>query len=132
MLQTLPYALYSASSGTGDTLTRGDLPVYTKAIDTYSYDTRSMAPHILQPYFGPTNSYPSVSMSDVFDMSTRDLIATFHDKYVLVGESGTFINDKKVSPVTGTLMDGVEMHAHFLDGLLQNKMLAKLDSPVMM
>lgn len=42
------------------------------------------------------------------------------------------MNDKKLSPVTGELIDGVEMHAHFLDGLLQNKMLSSLDHKWMM
>ena len=37
------------------------------------------------------------------------------------------IHDSITSPVTGTMMNGVELHAHFLDGLLQNKMLTKID-----
>ena len=32
------------------------------------------------------------------------------------------------SPVTGTSMDGVESHAHYLDGILQSKMLSNLGS----
>ncbi len=31
------------------------------------------------------------------------------------------IHDSHISPVTGTLMDGVESHAHVLDGLLQGR-----------
>ncbi len=61
-------------------------------------------------------------------MSRVELMANFAGKYILIGESGTLIHDSLVSPVTGTLMDGVELHAHFLDGLLQNKMLVRLDS----
>lgn len=55
-------------------------------------------------------------------------MANFAGKYILIGESGTLIHDSLISPVTGTLMDGVELHANFLDGLLQNKMLAHMDS----
>lgn len=56
-------------------------------------------------------------------MSRIDMIATFGGKYILIGESGTLIHDSLMSPVTGTLMNGVETHAHFLDGLLQKKIL---------
>jgi CHASE2 domain-containing sensor protein len=63
-------------------------------------------------------------------MSRVELIANFSGKYILIGESGTLIHDSIISPVTGTLMDGVELHAHFLDGLLQNKMLSQLSSDI--
>ncbi len=56
----------------------------------------------------------------------------FRGKYVLIGESGTFIHDKITSPVTNTRMDGVELHAHFLDGLLQDKMLSRVPTDYMM
>lgn len=48
-------------------------------------------------------------------MSRVDLIKNFAGKYVFIGESGTAIHDSIVSPVTGTQIDGVESHAHFLD-----------------
>lgn len=82
----------------------------------------------MNPFFGPPGSYPSISFADVLNMSRVQAIATFRNKYVLVGESGTAIHDAFVSPVTGTMMDGVESHAHFLDGILQEKMLKNLDS----
>ncbi len=56
-------------------------------------------------------------------MSKVDLIANFAGKYVFIGESGTIIHDQLVSPVNGRLMDGVESHAHFLDGILQKRYL---------
>ena len=42
--------------------------------------------------------------------------------------SGDFVE----TPVTGRMMPGVEIHAHFLDGLLQNRMLSPLDEKWMM
>jgi class 3 adenylate cyclase/CHASE2 domain-containing sensor protein len=82
---------------------------------------------ILTPFFGPPGVYARVSLKDVIGMSRATLYATFHGKYIFIGESGTLIHDSFESPVTGTLMDGVETHAHFLDGLLQDKMLSRFD-----
>ncbi len=56
-------------------------------------------------------------------MSKVELVSNFAGKYVLVGEAGSLIHDAFESPVTGTLMDGVESHAHFLDGILQSRYL---------
>ncbi len=83
---------------------------------------------ILNPYFGPPGSYSGGSMIDILNMTSYELKDKFEGKYILIGESGTLIHDSLISPVTGTLMDGVELHAHFLDGLLQNKMLTRLYS----
>ena len=66
------------------------------------------------------------SFSDVLSMSRVELIHHFANKYVFIGESGTLIHDSLISPVTGTRMDGVETHAHFLDALLQNKILTEV------
>ena len=71
-------------------------------------------------------------MVDVLAMSRLDFIKNFSGKYVFVGESGTAIHDSIISPVSGTNMDGVEVHAHLLDGLLQDKMLSPLDEKWMM
>jgi CHASE2 domain-containing sensor protein len=54
-------------------------------------------------------------------------MTTFGGKYVFIGEAGSFIHDAQISPVTGTMMDGVESHAHFLDGLLQKRFLQSWD-----
>lgn len=48
-----------------------------------------------------------------------------------MGESGELIHDRVLSPVSGTWMAGVETHAHFLDGILQNKMLHRPDAGTM-
>jgi class 3 adenylate cyclase/CHASE2 domain-containing sensor protein len=79
----------------------------------------------LNPYFGPPGSYPSISLSDALTMDIA-LMKSFSGKYVFVGESGTAIHDSITSPVTNTQMDGVEMHAHYLDGILQDKMLFRV------
>jgi len=104
MLETLPLALYNYTH-TASTISHSSLPVF------HSYHNQ-----ILQPFFGgPRGAYPEVSFIDVLDMSRVELISNFAGKYVFVGESGTHIKDALVSPVTNTMMDGVEFHAHFLD-----------------
>jgi adenylate cyclase len=60
-------------------------------------------------------------------MKKVDLISTFAGKYVLVGTSGELLHDQIKSPVSGNLMDGVELHAHFLDGILQKRFLRGYD-----
>ena len=85
-------------------------------------------PTVLNPYFGGPQSYREKSMIDIINTTDlQELRNIFEGKYVLIGEAGTMIHDSITSPVTGTLMNGVELHAHFLDGLLQNKMLTKID-----
>lgn len=54
-------------------------------------------------------------------------INTFKWKYVFIWESGTAIHDSVVSPVNKNLMSWVELHAHYLDGLLYDKMLNKIE-----
>jgi CHASE2 domain-containing sensor protein len=63
-------------------------------------------------------------------MSNVNLIQTFNGKYVFIGESGTAFHDLFESPVTGENMDGVEGHAHFLDGILQEKLLKTSSSSI--
>lgn len=110
---------------------------HTGSLDTLSlalYKTVHPAPDPVDtstlsfiPFFGPPGSYSAMSLSAVLALSRVDLLATFGGKYVLIGESGSFIHDAQISPVTGTLMDGVESHAHFLDGLLQGRQLTSWD-----
>ncbi len=77
----------------------------------------------LIPFFGKAWAYPSISLADVLSMNKVDLISNFAGKYVFVWESGWLIHDAHRSPVTGDLMDGVEFHAHFLDGILKDRQL---------
>lgn len=60
-------------------------------------------------------------------MSKVDLVKNLGGKYVIIGESGTQIHDTVTSPVSGKLIDGVETHAHFLDGILQDRYLHSFD-----
>ena len=101
-LETLALALYKTSIGT----------------DVIPF---KLGEKVLTPFFWKADIYPSISLSDVLSMSKVDLISNFAGKYVFVGESGWLIHDAHVSPVTGDIMDGVEFHAHFLDGILQNR-----------
>ncbi len=112
-IDTLPLALARTQSG-------------------YQFPKSVRGNTILNTYFGTPNSYPAISLTDVLAMTKLDFIKNFAGKYVFVGESGTAIHDAIISPVSGTNMDGVETHAHFLDGLLQNKMLSSLDDNWMM
>ncbi len=86
---------------------------------TGSYDREVL----LTPFFGIPGIYPSISLSDFLSLSKIDLIKNLAGKYVFIGESGTLIHDAYTSPVTGTMMDGVESHANLLDGFLQDRFL---------
>lgn len=104
-METLPLALYNLSHS-GATLGSSDLPTYRSTMSDVSSSRISNSDYMLQPYFGiPQASYSQISLIDVLFMTKVERIANFSDKYILVGESGTHINDSKVSPVTGTQMD---------------------------
>lgn len=75
-------------------------------------------------YFGPPWSYGSISFVDTLSLSKLDLVRNFAWKYIFIGESGTLIHDQFISPVSATMMDGVESHAHILDGYLKNRHLS--------
>ncbi len=38
----------------------------------------------MNPYFGPPNTYPTMSLSDVLTLSKRDLVANFAGKYIFI------------------------------------------------
>lgn len=95
---------------------------------TGSYDRES----ILTPFFGIPGVYPSISLSDFLSLSKIDLIKNLAGKYIFIGESGTLIHDAYESPVTGTMMDGVESHANLLNGFLQNRFLIEKNIEDMM
>lgn len=82
---------------------------------------------VLNPFFGKPGSYTGMTLLEVAMASDRDLIDAFSGKVVLVGESGTIIHDEITSPVSDTKMDGVEIHAHMLDGLIQGRIPYELD-----
>jgi adenylate cyclase len=116
MIRTLPLALYE----------KGNPPIYLPSrLSTFGST-------IINPYFGPQWSYSSISLSEVLKMNKIELVKNFGWKYVFIGESGTLIHDTIPSPVTGDDMHGVESHAHFLDGLLQDRMLSSLGTSGML
>lgn len=83
-IYTLPVALYLRAGGTLADL--GIDPTVRRAIN---------------PYFGQTRgSYHYYSLKDVMAMSRVNLIQTFKDKYIFVGESGTSIHDSYESPAS--------------------------------
>lgn len=102
------------------------LSLYKKT-NTYTGVTENNISH-LSPFFGKPGSYGAVSLSDVISANKLDLIANFAGKYIFIGESGTLIHDQFVSPVSGMMMDGVESHAHMLDGFLQNRILRDINT----
>ncbi len=101
-IDTLPLALYKVTGGKYD----------------WPYSTGLL---IMNPYFGPPNTYPTMSLSDVLTSSKRDLVANFAGKYIFIWENGTLIHDAVRSPVSGMMMPWVETHAHMLDGFLQKR-----------
>lgn len=87
--------------------------------------------NILNPYFGGANSYKTVSFISLLRNADNDQMRRiFSGSYVLIGESGTLIHDSTYNPVDNSYMAGVESHAHFLDGLLQDKMLKRMNEGI--
>jgi len=114
-IYTLPIAVYLRSGG--------------KREDIQNLDLSNN--RILNPYFWITRwAYNIYSLKDVLEMSDVNLIQSFNRKYIFIGESGTAIHDTFESPVTGENMVGVEGHAHFLDGILQKKLLKEAPSSI--
>lgn len=115
-ISDIAYASWRSSSVV-DTLA---LALYTSTQDAA---TKHFTPGqmYLTPFFGGPNSYASIDFTDILTMPLGALIQNFSGKYVFIGESGTMIHDAHISPVSGTSMDGVESHAHLLDGLLQGR-----------
>ncbi len=77
----------------------------------------------LASFFWWAHTYPEFSFVNALDASSADFESMFRGKYVFIGESGTLIHDSETSPVSWDLMDGVDTHAHLLDGFLQNRLL---------
>ena len=77
----------------------------------------------LIPFAGPAGTYPQLSFADVLDGRVpRDLIA---GRILLVGATGSGLGDRFSTPMSGTLetMSGVELHANYVDALLNDRMI---------
>lgn len=77
----------------------------------------------LIPFAGPAGSYAQLSFADVLaGRVPDDLIA---GRIVLVGATGSGLGDRFSTPMSGTLetMPGVELHANYVDSLLDDRMI---------
>ncbi len=77
----------------------------------------------LVPFAGPSGTYPQLSFIDVLDGNLpSDLVA---GRIVLVGATGSGMGDRFSTPMSGTreTMAGVELHANYLDSLLDERMI---------
>ena len=77
----------------------------------------------LIPFAGPAGTYAQLSFVDVLHGRVpNDLIA---GRVVLVGATGSGLGDRFSTPMSGTLetMPGVELHANYVDSLLNDRMI---------
>jgi len=77
----------------------------------------------LIPFAGPSGTYAQMSFADVVaGRVPDDLIA---GRIILVGATASGMGDRFSTPMSGTLetMAGVELHANYLDSLLQERMI---------
>ncbi len=86
--------------------------------------------YVLEQYMGPAGSYPRISMAD-FLWDPEKYKEIIQDSYIFIGESGETLHDLVVSPVNETMMSWVETHAHFLDAIIQNKILKSANQTTM-
>ncbi len=95
-------------------------------------------------YFGPAHHFPYVAFSSVIDDSLTampgymgyemdefyDLVeqGIFHDKIVLIGADTAELHDYFSTPFSSSIQTpGVEIHANFIEMVLQNKYLSHVD-----
>lgn len=85
-------------------------------------------PSTFIPYYGPAYSFKTISFEQVVDEEGFQLLnerEVFKDKIVLVGATVSELHDLFSTPfyVTGneTLMPGVEIHANFIQSILDRK-----------
>lgn len=95
------------------------IPNTHKKISTIPLDQENRA---YINFFGPPNSYTYISFIDVI----RGEVApeSIKDKIILVGEDASSLYDEKNVPVSaGKPMPGVEIHANFIQTILDTKFL---------
>ena len=79
-------------------------------------------------FFGPPNSFPSISFADVFQGRLNDKRSgkpiDLEGKIVLIGEMGTGIHDEQYVPTSvSKAMPGVEIHANAIQTILDGRFL---------
>jgi class 3 adenylate cyclase/CHASE2 domain-containing sensor protein len=127
-LETLPLLLYRITGWSGAHMPYLD---YNSILNPYFNWSEWRKEDLLWGHSDTFDNYLTLSMKDVLQMSRVDLKRNFSGKYVFIGESGAGMHDLVDSPVTGTKMAWVELHAHFFDGLIQNKMLARVSEEIL-
>ncbi|WP_052049910.1 CHASE2 domain-containing protein [Leptolyngbya sp. KIOST-1] len=82
-------------------------------------------------FYGPAGTFPVVSFVQVLDPINWPLVADqFEGKIVLIGPMAESFQDRKRTPIDNR-MPGVEIHAHALAGLMEDRTLgAALPNPV--
>lgn len=109
------------------------LPLALANILNIPYERSRYENHVgedfLIPYFGGSNTYSQTTygFNDVLSMRPDELQEAFSGKYVFIGEWGSIIHDQFLSPVSATMMDGVDSHAHLFDGILQGRYLKEFN-----
>ncbi len=77
----------------------------------------------LVPFAGPAGTYPQVAAIDILEGRVpADLI---EGRIILVGATGAGLGDRFSTPMSSSLetMSGVELHANFIDSLLDDRMI---------
>jgi CHASE2 domain-containing sensor protein/signal transduction histidine kinase len=77
----------------------------------------------LVPFAGPAGTYPQLSFADVLAGRVPDDL--IRGRVVLVGATASGMGDRFSTPMSGTLetMAGVELHANYVDSLLDARMI---------
>lgn len=75
----------------------------------------------LVPFAGPAGTYPVLSFVDVLEGRVPDDL--IRGRVVLVGATASGMGDRFSTPMSGTLetMAGVELHANYVDSLLEDR-----------
>jgi adenylate cyclase len=82
-------------------------------------------------FYGPANTFPQISFWNVLEPNNWDIHlanGTFKDKLVLIGPTATSLQDIKRTPASDA-MAGVELHAHTLATLMEDRAIAPLLPP---
>ena len=74
-------------------------------------------------YQGGPHTYPHVSLADVLEGTFP--AGTFRGKIVLVGPTAMIINDFFPSPMAESTHSGVEIHANFIDTVLNQRFISR-------
>jgi adenylate cyclase len=74
-------------------------------------------------YYGPERTFPTISLADVVRRKIDPAI--FRDRLVLIGPTAVGIGDMAVTPFQQMNYFGVEVHANFINNLLQRNFIRR-------